>query len=103
MVDIVSYRLGRGSLEAASRIAERVMPGLGPALLYLERLDESLLYELAKWKRRMLVARLAGRREDEVEPPVSIRPLLAAALVRARLLVSDEELAKSIEVEVGEP
>ncbi len=34
---------------------------------------------------------------------MSIRPLLAAALVRARLLVSDEELAKSIEVEVGEP
>ncbi len=96
MVDLISYRLGRGSLEAAKQALSKIMPD-SEILLYIEGGDELLEYELAKWKRRMLVRELAGM-DPKTEPPVSMRPLLVRAFLRRRkLLVSDEELLRELE------
>ena len=87
--------MGRGSLEAAKQALSKIMPD-SEILLYIEG-DELLDYELAKWKRRMLIRELAGQ-DPKTEPPVSMRPLLVRAFLRRRkLLVSDEELLRELE------
>ena len=95
-----TYLLGRGSLvEAREALRESIARGADIAV-YLDRLDPLLQREIARWKRKMLLASLKDRDPAKVEMPPTMRPELLRAYVSSsrKLVVSDSQIA---EVEEG--
>ncbi len=87
-------------VEAREVLQESIAKGADIAV-YLDKLDPLLAREIARWKRRMLLASLKGKNPGSEPMPPTMRPELLRAYVSSsrKLVVSDSQIA---EVETSE-
>ena len=89
------YLLGRGSLVEA-RESLRQLGKHADIAVYIDRPDSALQRELLRWKRRMLLASLRGKRPEEIEPPATLRPVMLQAYLAStrKLVLSDSQISE---------
>ena len=91
-----TYLLGRGSLVEAREVLQDSIAKGADIAVYLDKLDPLLAREIARWKRKMLLASLKGKDPAKVEMPPTMRPELLRAYVSSsrKLVVSDSQIAE---------